>query len=188
MKVTLSMGVDRYRGSLVASAVAVRLADYLSEIDASSSRFLPLAERLPYAAPSLALERRRIALVLDWGVRVVEPATTDFLNMTIDNSVQLLAAGRDVRHELTRARHIAHLDSTQARDLTVGYVWNAVFCAFTHGHTRPLLPAVLPVLLSAHELLARLIDLTDPTDAAVDAWVPVTLALSSGGSHATPTQ
>jgi hypothetical protein len=171
-------------GSPVVRAVATRLGDYLREVDGSRSAFWPLVERIPQAPLSRTLEIRRVRLVLWWAAEVVSPTSAIYLNglLSATHPVLLVRAERDVRRALTLAAQCAQLDSQLADEAVVRHVWDAVFAAFTHGHTQPLTPMVLPVLRSGHELLRHLVDLPNSTDAALPAWTPVTL--TRGGAYA----
>jgi hypothetical protein len=163
-------------GSPVVRRVAIRLHDYLSDIGAPLTSLWPLVDRVAPTHDTTALEQRRVRIVLAWGIAVVSPAATIFLNMKMDPA-RLDFATRSVSQEIRRAVHVAGLDSPQARDLAVGHVFNAVFAAFTWDHTRPLDPAVRPLLMSGLDLLSRLIDLTPESDDSVlSTWTPVVLA------------
>lgn len=166
-------------GSPVARRVAIRLEDYLREVDetpGSLAGLWPLAARLPATVVTPDLERRRVRICLAWAMAIVAPATSCYLNLKVRSTLELMRAGRTVRDELSRAAYFAGHDTPEGRDASVSYVWNAVFAAFTLGHTRPLVPDVQAVLASGHELLARLVDLVDATgDAVLTGWTPIWL-------------
>lgn len=170
--------------SPAAQRVAVRLHDYLTELDAPLSTLAPLVDLLPHSVGDRAVERARVALLLVWGASVAHPAAAIHLNLTIDSPVSLLAAGRDVRREFRLASHVATLDTAHADDMAAAYVFNGLFLAFTWPG-RPLSRAALPVLQSGLVLLDHLLSinaLTHPSelDARRQHWQTPRM----GGAHA----
>jgi hypothetical protein len=164
--------------SAVAARVAIRIADYLAELDLSFSAFTPLVEQLPHVSGSIALEQRRVRICLDWARAVVMPAASSHLTASLAESspLALIKAGRAVRRELAVGAHVAGLACDPSSfDLAAGYVWTAVLATYTLGYTQPLQSEAAPVLRSGHELLARLIAVASPPVDADDfqPWTPV---------------